>query len=436
MSDSADKPSGVFPATAARKVYSVAELTRKIKLILEEGFPSVWVEGEISGFKKHQSGHMYFTLKDEAAVIKAVFFSRYNQGLRFDLHDGLKVVCYGKISLYEVRGEYQVYVERIEPKGLGELQLALEQLKARLHREGFFDPARKRPIPSYPRKIGIVTSPTGAAIRDMMNVLGRRFHGIHILICPVRVQGEGSAEEIARGIEDLNRLPDIDVLIVGRGGGSLEDLWAFNEERVVRAIYHSRIPVISAVGHEVDWTLADFAADLRAPTPSAAAELVTKSRGDLETRIDELTKRAGNAIRNCLEDRRNRLESLTSSYAFRQPLSLVDGWFQRLDERSKQLAHAIRKVFSLSQARVENLAGKLEALSPVAVLARGYSLTLDAKGKVLKRTEDLKKGGRIRTYLHQGAVESEITGIFQTENFTELRDDRKMGDITGDGDER
>jgi len=425
MNDSADQPPKIFSAVSARKVYSVAELTRKIKIILEEGFSSVWVEGEISGFKKHQSGHMYFTLKDETAVLKAVFFSRYNQGLRFELRDGLKVVCYGKISLYEVRGEYQVYVERVEPKGLGELQLALEQLKAKLNQEGLFDPARKRPIPSYPRKVGIVTSPTGAAIRAMMNVMGRRFHGIHILICPVRVQGEGSSEEIARGIEDLNRFPDLDVLIVGRGGGSLEDLWAFNEERVVRAIYHSKIPVISAVGHEVDWTLADFVADLRAPTPSAAAELVTKSRGDLELRIEELTRRAKNAVQNFLEERRNRLEALTSSYAFKQPLSLVDGWLQRLDERSKQLASAIRRVFSLSRTQGENLAGKLEALSPVAVLARGYSLTFDSKGRALKKTGGLKKGDRMKTYLSEGTLESEITEIFPSESFTEFGNDRK-----------
>lgn len=425
MNESAeDSPERDGIPSSVRKIYTVTELNRKVRTILESGFPVVWIEGEISGFKKHHSGHIYFTLKDETSVLKAVFFSRYNQDLRFELKDGLKVVCFGKISVYEVRGEYQIYVERIDPKGLGELQLALEQLKAKLTREGIFDPARKRPIPPYPRKVGIVTSPTGAVIRDIMNVMGRRFRGVNILLCPVKVQGEGSAGEIAHGIEVLNGFKDIDVLIVGRGGGSFEDLWAFNEERVVRAIYNSRIPVISAVGHEVDWTLADFVADLRAPTPSAAAELVTKSGADLEIKIGELSRRARNAVRGLWLEKKEQAESLASSYAFKQPMILIDRWSQGLDEISKRLVNRARQIFFLNKSRFGNAAGKLGVLSPVAVLARGYSVTFSGKGKMLKNVSGLKKGDALRTYFGKGAVESEVRKVLPAES---LEDAGKTG---------
>ncbi len=393
---------------ATKKILSVSEVTREIKSVLENRFPYVWVEGEISGFKHHQSGHIYFSLKDDKALLKAVFFSRYHHDVRFDLEDGLKVICYGKISVYEVRGEYQIYVERIEPKGLGALQLAFEQLKAKLAQEGLFDPVRKRPIPPYPRKVGIVTSPTGAAIRDILNIVNRRFAGIHILINPVRVQGEGSAEEIARAIDEFNEREDIDVLIVGRGGGSLEDLWAFNEEIVARAIHRSRIPVISAVGHEIDWTIADMVADLRAPTPSAAAELVTRSREELERQIKDLAWRAENSIKKIWKQQDDLIQRLMASSAFRQPLSLVEQWAQRLDEQLRQLGNYARNLVLLQQSRLKTLAGKLDALSPLGILSRGYSLVFDAKGRLLKNAETLNAGEVVKTRLARGTFESKV----------------------------
>lgn len=394
--------------SAGKKILSVSELTREIKSLLENRFLHVWVEGEISGFKHHQSGHIYFSLKDEKALLKAVFFSRYHQDIRFDLEDGLKVICYGKISVYEVRGEYQIYVERIEPKGLGALQLAFEQLKAKLSQEGLFDSGRKRPIPEYPGKVGIVTSPTGAAIRDILNIVDRRFAGLHILINPVRVQGAGSAEEIARAIDEFNEREDIDVLIVGRGGGSLEDLWAFNEEIVARAIHRSKIPVISAVGHEIDWTIADMVADLRAPTPSAAAELVTRSREELERQLRDLAWRAENGVKKIWQRQDDLIQGLMNSPAFRQPLSLVEQWVQRVDEQIRQLSNYAKNLVALQQSHLKTLAGKLDALSPLGILSRGYSLTFDAKGRLLKSAETLKEGDVVRTRLARGTFESKI----------------------------
>ncbi len=378
---------------------------------MEIRFPSVWVEGEISGLKKPHSGHIYFNLKDETAVLKAAFFNRYSQDLQFELKDGLKVICFGRISVYEVRGEYQIYVERLEPKGLGALQLAFEQLKAKLAQEGLFDPARKRSIPPYPRKVGVVTSPTGAAIRDILNIVNRRFAGIHILLYPVRVQGEGAAAEIAHAIEELNNWDSIDVLIVGRGGGSLEDLWAFNEEIVAKAIYRSKIPVISAVGHEIDWTIADLVADLRAPTPSAAAELVTRSREELEQNIFELSSRSQSAIKKLWTAKKDFLENLTTSYAFRQPVSLVEQWAQRVDELLRQMNNYVKGLLALKRSGFKNVAGKLEALSPLAILARGYSLTFDTKDRLLKDVAFVQKGDPVRTKLERGMFESQVTKI-------------------------
>lgn len=399
------------PAGTGKKVLSVSELTREIKSLLENRFSHAWVEGEISGFKHHQSGHIYFSLKDDKALLKAVFFSRYHHDVRFDLEDGLKVICYGKISVYEVRGEYQIYVERIEPKGLGALQLAFEQLKAKLSQEGLFDPSRKRSIPPYPRKVGIVTSPTGAAIRDILNIVDRRFAGIHILINPVRVQGEGSAEEIARAIDEFNELEDVDVLIVGRGGGSLEDLWAFNEETVACAIHRSRIPVISAVGHEVDWTIADMVADLRAPTPSAAAELVTRSREELERRIKDLAWRAETNAKKIWQMQDERVQRLLASPAFRQPQSLIEQWVQRVDEQVRQLGNYARNLLTVKRSHLKHAAGKLDALSPLGILNRGYSLTFDGRGRLLKNADSLNAGEVVKTRLERGTFESKIIKI-------------------------
>lgn len=398
------------------KIYTVRELTRHIRSLIESAFPAVWVEGEISGFKHPHSGHIYFNLKDGEAVLKAAFFSRFNRSIKFDLKDGLQVLCFGKISVYEPRGDYQLYVERIEPKGLGALQLAFLQLKEKLAKEGLFDPQRKKAIPRFPKTVGVVTSPTGAAIRDILHVVNRRFRGTSVLLNPVRVQGEGSAEEIARAIDEMNQWEDVDVLIVGRGGGSLEDLWAFNEEVVARAVFRSRIPIISAVGHEIDWTICDLVADLRAPTPSAAAELVVQNREDLEVRLGDFNDRLRHAIENFLEERKETLRTLQESYAFRQPLTLINQYTQRLDELLRQLQNYIRNLLREKEQTFRGWIGRLEALSPLAILERGYSLTFDGTGGLVKEARKVKVGERLRTRLHRGTLYSRVEEIQKEED--------------------
>ena len=392
----------------AGKIYRVSEITREIKLLLDGHFPVVWVEGEISNFKRHSSGHIYFTLKDEAAQLNAVFFSRANQSLNFDLKDGLKVVCVGRVSVYEVRGSYQLYVERVHPKGLGELQLAFLQMKEKLEKEGLFEESRKKPIPSYPRTVGIVTSATGAALQDMLKVFQRRPYGLHILINPVKVQGEGSAAEVARAIDAFNRMQGIDVLIVGRGGGSLEDLWAFNEEVLARAVSRSQIPVISAVGHEIDWTICDFVADFRAHTPTAAAEQIVLHWDQLEERLREYRERMQTAIQNQLHSTSDRFRDLASSYAFRQPLSHVQQMAQRTDELLRQLQNYSKNLLETKCHQFENLAGQLHALSPLAILERGFSITFDSAGHVLRSARGARPGEIIKTRLSQGEIKSKV----------------------------
>ncbi|MFZ5802619.1 MAG: exodeoxyribonuclease VII large subunit [Candidatus Omnitrophota bacterium] len=401
---------GASPASM-RKVYTVTELNQRARGYLEAQFSGIWLEGEISNLKKHTSGHIYLSLKDETSQISAVFFSRYNDKIRFELKDGLQVLVYGKVSLYDVRGQYQFYVERMEPKGLGALQLAFLQLKEKLEKEGLFRADRKKPIPKYPNVVGVVTSPTGAAIRDILNVIGRRFHGTQVLIYPVRVQGEGAAEEIAQGILAMQRVGGIEVLIVGRGGGSIEDLWAFNEEKVARAVYGCSIPVISAVGHEIDFTICDMVADLRAPTPSAAAELVVQNREALEERLADDRGRMEKALRSLLDYEKQHLERLTSTYAFQQPALLIDGFSQRLDELARQLQNYWKAFVASRKQAFEAFAGKLNALSPLAVLGRGYSITFDKEGRPVKEIRGLRSGDILRTRLWKGDIESKITGI-------------------------
>ena len=292
-----------------RTILTVSELSERIKIVLEDTFIDLWVEGEISNLRTPASGHSYLTLKDEHSQIRAVLFKMQRRYLRFDPKDGMLVLARGRISLYEPRGEYQLVIDYMEPKGIGALQIAFEQLKVRLAQEGLFDGSRKRPLPMLPRGLGIVTSPTGAVIRDMLQILRRRFANLHICVYPVRVQGDGAAEEVAQGIEVLNRYPGIDVIIVARGGGSLEDLWAFNEETVARAIYVSKVPVISAVGHEIDYTIADFVADVRAPTPSAAAELVIRNKSELHAELQSMAHRLERGMQHRLEALRARLEA-------------------------------------------------------------------------------------------------------------------------------
>ena len=367
-------------------IYKVGELTQGIKAVLESAFSNIWVEGEISNFTSHSSGHFYFTLKDERSEIKCAFFKVYNEKIKFEIKDGMQAVCFGKIGIYAQRGMYQLIVARVEPKGIGALQLAFEQLKEKLFKEGLFDEASKKVIPVLPNRIGIVTSPTGAAIRDMLHVLEKRFSNVEILIAPARVQGKGSGEEIASAIQDLNELDSVDVIIVGRGGGSLEDLWAFNEEVVARAIFASKIPIVSAVGHEVDWTISDFVADLRAPTPSVAAERVIVKKSDIIEKLDNIEKR--------LKD---------------YPLEAVKEYEQRLDEIEKDLDLRFRHYLQLKEENFKLLSEKIEILSPLSILNRGYSVSFKMPGrKILKNAESLKKGDVVETRLSKGVFRSKV----------------------------
>ncbi|MCD5390957.1 exodeoxyribonuclease VII large subunit [candidate division NPL-UPA2 bacterium] len=398
-----------MPNEEERRVYTVTELTRSIKSILEKSFPEVWVEGEVSNLRIPSSGHMYFTLKDESAELHTVMFRGLNQYLRFKMEDGLMVVAFGIVSVYQRRGEYQLVVEKLEPRGLGALQLAFEQLKKKLEEEGLFDEAHKKPVPFLPIKIGVVTSSTGAAIRDIINVVQRRFSNVEILVNPVRVQGEGAAQEIARAIDELNEMGEVEVMIVGRGGGSLEDLWAFNEEVVARAIYRSQIPVISAVGHEIDYTIADFVADLRAPTPSAAAELVIVAKEELVNRIEVIQSRMKSGVLNTLTLLKNRLSSARESYAFRRPKETIQQYQQRIDDLARSLAITMDHLLELSRERVARVAGKLETLSPLGILSRGYSISLKLPERaIIRRAAALKAGDEVETMVKEGSFLSRV----------------------------
>ncbi|MDP8229840.1 MAG: exodeoxyribonuclease VII large subunit [Candidatus Gorgyraea atricola] len=367
-------------------VYQVSELTSGIRTVLESSFSNIWVEGEISNFKSHSSGHFYFTLKDDRSELKCTFFKNCNVKNKFEIQDGMQVICFGRVSVFEKRGQYQMNVIKMEPKGVGALQLAFEQLKERLFKEGLFDQARKRPIPMLPNRIGIVTSPTGAAIRDMLHVLDKRFSNVEVVINPVKVQGQGAKEEIVRAIEGFNKLGNIDVMIVGRGGGSLEDLWAFNEEIVARAIHASKIPVISAVGHEIDWTISDFVADLRAPTPSVAAERAIANKGEIAERLENLERRL-------------------KEY----PLNIVKEYEQRLDDIEDGLSLRFRHYIEIKEGNFRLLSEKLEILSPLGILGRGYSISFKLpEGKVLKDVKSLKTGDMIETRLSKGNFRSRV----------------------------
>ena len=363
-----------------KHVWRVSEITLRLCDVLEAEFPDVWVEGEVSNFRAAQSGHLYFTLKDEKAQIRCVCFRDQVRGLRFRPEDGLKVTVRGGVSVYEARGEYQVYVSHIEPVGLGALQLAFEQLTKRLQAEGLFDAERKKPIPALPRRIGIVSSPQGAAIRDILRVLRRRFPNLHVLLFPVKVQGDGAAEEIVRAIRHFNRAELVDVMIVARGGGSLEDLWAFNEEIVARAIAASEIPIITGIGHETDTTIADFVADLRAPTPSAAAEIVVRTRAEFEKHIGDCTRALVQHMRYFFSERRHRLRDLAEHRAFRRPGEIVRRRGQHLDELNQRLAHRLRAEIGRVRQRVN---------APAIRLAR---FDLHGRVKLLRLRLDRRSG--------------------------------------------
>ncbi|MEK7358066.1 MAG: exodeoxyribonuclease VII large subunit [Bdellovibrionota bacterium] len=411
-------------------VISVSELNKYIRELLEGEFSLVWLKGEISNFKAHTSGHFYFSLKDSRAQISAVMFRGYNSQLRFRPEDGMEVLVRGKVTVYEPRGNYQIFCEVMEPVGAGALQKAFEQLKAKLQKEGLFDAARKRPLPALPRHIAIVTSPTGAAIRDMLNVLGRRFKGAQITLIPCKVQGDQAPKEIINAIEMANRLKDVDVMIIGRGGGSIEDLWAFNEEKVARAIAASRIPTISAVGHEIDFTIADFVADLRAPTPSAAAELVVKNAADLNERIARMLR----SIRSCMGQRlvtaRDRV-SQTSKRLVDPQRKLQDAAlrcdellqrlqlaiFRELDQKDdvagleQRLQTATRNVHIRKREALQKNMAVLDSLSPLKVLDRGFSMVVSSKGEIVTDAAALKAGDDVTVRMCKGSIEAKVTKV-------------------------
>lgn len=390
-----------------KPVLTVSQLTSMVKGILEENFALLWVEGEVSNLRTPSSGHIYFTLKDENSQIKVVMFRGRGSFLKFRLEDGLHIILRGNITVYETRGEYQILADYVEPVGAGALQLAFEQMKERLAKEGLFDKNRKRPIPSVPKKVGIITSPTGAAIRDMLHIMERRFANLHIMIYPVRVQGVEAPPEIIQAIRDMNGIPDLDAIIVGRGGGSIEDLWAFNDEGVARAIYNSRVPVISAVGHETDFTIADFVADLRAPTPSAAAELVVQNKADIEERLKTLNRRLRHISKGRLTLLNSHLRNMEGR--LRSPIDRVRQFAQRLDDMTIRLNLSIRQKLEFSKKKLDRDMSLLNSLSPLAILQRGYSITTSlSTGAVVKEIAEVKVGDRVGVRVTDGEMECRV----------------------------
>ncbi len=417
-----------------RKIYSVSQLSIEIRDLLERRFIDVWVEGEISNFKTSAAGHLYFTLKDDRAQLPAVCFRNSARLLRFRPENGKLFRARGRVSTYEGRGEYQLIVEVLEPAGLGALQLAFEQLKEKLEKEGLFRSDRKRPIPAFPRKIGIVTSTKSAALRDILTVLKRRHNAINVLIFPAEVQGEGASLQIMEGIDYLSRSTDVDVIVIARGGGSMEDLWAFNEERVARAIVRARKPVISAVGHEVDFTISDFVADLRAPTPSAAAEIVIQSKEEISQRVKQLEGRLEGVIRSRIVERRHFLASKVGSRGFvvaetriRRMAQRVDDLTFRLEQigrtgafiRSRahrveiceqRLSNAVHQRLKKCHQAFAGIAHTLEALSPLAVLERGYAICLTREGHVIRSVNTVETDAAVKVRLHDGSLLAKVIG--------------------------
>ena len=391
---------------------SVSKLTEQIKSLLEEEIESCWVSGEISHYTHHGSGHRYFTLKDDHCQISAVMFKWQSRGLSFEPETGMQVLVYGHVSVYESRGAYQFYAARIKPAGVGEMALAFEKLKSLLAAEGLFDEERKRPLPAFPRRVGVVTSSTGAAIRDIANVMQRRAPGIQVVLAPTRVQGHGADEEIARGIDNLNRYGDIDIIIVGRGGGSPEDLWCFNEETVARAIYASSIPIISAVGHEVDYSISDYVADYRAPTPSAAAEIVAQEHGQLSERVVELRQRLITSIHGHIDRRNEAQRHLDPRRVLLRARDRIDQNAQYLDEQRKTLVTAFDWYTNRRSEEFKNALTRLDDLSPLRGLARGFSLVERREsGELVKRANQLAPGDLVKVRFQHGNATCSVKEI-------------------------
>jgi exodeoxyribonuclease VII large subunit len=442
-----------FNLMPERRAWTVSELTAKIRDLLAKNFTGITVQGEISNCREAQSGHFYFTLKDDRAQVRCVLFKQQQRGIKFRPEDGLQMTVRGSISVYEPRGEYQIYVESLEPIGLGALQLAFEQLKKRLEAEGLFDASRKKPLPLLPSRIGLITSPKGAAVRDVVRILTRRFPNVHLTLYPVRVQGEGSAGEIVKALKFFNAKKMVDVLILARGGGSLEDLWSFNEEIVARAIFASEIPVISGVGHEMDFSIADFVADVRASTPSAAAELVVQTRREFDKHIADLRETISGLIRYRLLEMSRRVHELSARRGFRRPLDLLRQQRQRADEMTSRLALGLRarleqsrKRFTAAHLRIvsfdfrvkisafrlrlekrsaelgvraerflrnkrdrwQRLALQLQERGPLKVLERGYAIATDAAGNLLRSVDQVQLGDPVAIQLHHGRLTTEV----------------------------
>jgi len=395
--------------SAQEKVYTVTELNSRSKVLLEGQFRNILLDGEISNFKKYSSGHLYFSIKDASSQISAVMYKFKTPALKFKPLDGMSVCARGTITIYPARGSYQIIVNSMAVKGAGELQRKFEELKEKLKGEGLFDKARKRVIPGLPRKIGVVTSPSGAAIRDILTVLKRRFSNVHVILYPVRVQGAAAKGEIVEAIESFNaNFPDVDVLIVGRGGGSLEDLWAFNEEDVARAVFASRIPVISAVGHEVDWVISDFVADKRAATPSVAAEIVLNQKSEFAHALDISLKRMRASLTNRFAAVRNRVIAVCERPYFRKPALFLSRYEQAFDLEMQDFLNVKEKIFQNLEDRIERTASRLNILSPRNTLSRGYSISTRKNGDVIKKESAVEDGERIKVTLYKGAIDCEV----------------------------
>ncbi len=401
-----------------KNIVTVSMLNEYVKAVFESVplFSGLYVRGEISNFKNHYSGHFYFTLKDEKGALRAVMFRSEAQKLDFIPEDGMKVIVHGRLSVFPRDGVYQIYVDDIQPDGVGALYYAFEQLKKKLEEEGLFEPSRKRAVPRFPKKIGIVTSPTGAALRDMINILGRRWPLAEVYIYPAQVQGAAAPGQISAGIRYFNERMEVDTLIIGRGGGSLEDLWAFNNENLARAVAASSIPVISAVGHETDFTICDFAADLRAPTPSAAAELAVPDISEFKARINMLHGRVTASLPRLVSERRKTLARLASSRILTNPKTLTDNPRIELDGLSERLAVAQERRIATLLERVSLTAARLEALSPLSVLARGYAVLTDRGGGMVSEATQIAVGERVNIRLKKGSVDAEIVSIQMAED--------------------
>ncbi len=397
-------------------VLSVSQLNRYIKMNFDadENLANIFISGEISNFTNHyRTGHLYFTLKDDSAAVRAVMFNSSAKRLKFMPEDGMKVIARGRVSVYEASGQYQLYVDDMQPDGVGALNLAYEQLKEKLQKEGLFSELHKKPLPPYPEKVGVITSPTGAAVRDIINVLGRRFPYAEIVFCPVLVQGDGAHLQLTDAVNLFNSERAADVIIIGRGGGSIEDLWEFNDEELARAVYNSEIPVISAVGHETDFTICDFVADMRAPTPSAAAELAVPDANELQYALSALKNRMFLNVSSGIADRRSRLEYLTSKGALKSPDEMLSNRSQRLDTAFSKMLSSYENRIGGKKVEFISAATALSKLDPMSVLMRGFAFVSDESGKNVYSSQALAKGDKINVRFHDGSAVCEVKEITQ-----------------------